>query len=163
MLAFREVGEANLNLDGSDGRWCVDLIHAALLIIPLAAIYPRSRIHISYTGIRRKAGTASLKLALEILLNEPCYHMYEVFQDASRGKEWQRIYKEIQAGNDYPGFDNVFKGYGAAVDAPASEVWPWILKQYPDIKVCEPCFRIHSSTDNDGIPHTAGHPYSPPW
>lgn len=63
--------------------------------------------------------------------------MHEVFQAASRGKEWQRIYKEIEAGNDHPGFDYVFKGYGAAVDAPASEIWPWILKQYPDVKVCE--------------------------
>lgn len=61
--------------------------------------------------------------------------MYEVFLDAKKGKEWQRIYREIESGNDYPGFDDVFKGYGAAVDAPASEVWPYILKQYPNIKV----------------------------
>lgn len=59
----------------------------------------------------------------------------QVFEDADRSKEWQRIYKEIVAGNDSPDFTEVFRGFPSAVDAPASEVWQAILKQYPDVKV----------------------------
>jgi len=89
--------------------------------------------------------------------------MFEVFLDASHGKEWQRIYREIESGNDFPGFDDVFKGYGAAVDAPASEVWPWILKQYPDIKVSGVSPELVSCPCTQEVSAFSGNSDSPPW
>ena len=61
--------------------------------------------------------------------------MFVVLEDAKRSKEWQRIYAEIERGNDNPGFGNVFDGFRAAVDAPAETVWQEIYRANPNIKV----------------------------
>jgi hypothetical protein len=80
------------------------------------------------------AGTASLRAALEIL-GYPCYHMFVVLEDVKRSREWQRIYAELERGNEYPGFDAMFAGYRAAVDAPAETVWKSVLRAHPNDKV----------------------------
>lgn len=82
------------------------------------------------------AGTASMRAALEIL-GYRCYHMFEVFENAQRSRDWQKIYTDIENGRK-PDFDHVFQGYGAAVDAPVEAVWRDVVKAHPDIKVCLP-------------------------
>jgi hypothetical protein len=74
-----------------------------------------------------RTGTLSLKLALERLLGAPCYHMMEVFTHPEHAAYW------ISAGRgEMPDWDEVFKGYVAAVDWPACAWWPEISAKYPD-------------------------------
>ena len=58
-------------------------------------------------------GTMSLKLALETLGFDKCYHMFEVrqnpghaaiWQDAARGKavDWDRLFQGYQSSVDWP-------------------------------------------------------------
>jgi len=74
-----------------------------------------------------RTGTMSLKLALEKLLDGPCYHMLEVFprpdhivmwQDAIDGKE--------------PDWNGLFEGFTAAVDWPVAAFWRDLADAYPN-------------------------------
>src|SRR5438270_9278104 len=58
-----------------------------------------------------RTGTHSLKLALERLLGEPCYHMIEVFGHPEHVGMWHQAVR-----GDMPDWDELFAGYGAAVD-----------------------------------------------
>jgi hypothetical protein len=89
-----------------------------------------------------RTGTASLKKALETLGYDPCYHMYEVFQNPQDIKKWTEV-AAADNGRDYD-FEQVFtpndnrnggKRYTAAVDHPASGYYKQLLKQYPKAKV----------------------------
>lgn len=74
-----------------------------------------------------RTGTHSLKLALEQLLASPCYHMLEVFGRPDDVPRWQA------AVDGEPGaWDQIFDGYSAAVDWPASAFWKPISEAYPD-------------------------------
>jgi hypothetical protein len=74
-----------------------------------------------------RTGTHSLKLALEQLLGEPCYHMVEVFGRPDDVPRWQRV-----VDGDPGPWDDIFDGYAAAVDWPASGWWKPISDAYPD-------------------------------
>lgn len=74
-----------------------------------------------------------MRKALDIL-GYRCYHMFEVLEDAQRSRDWQSIYQQIEAGQ-HPSFDGIFKGYTAAVDAPAETVWKEIFRDNPNVKV----------------------------
>lgn len=77
-----------------------------------------------------RTGTLSLKGALEKLLGAPCYHMMEVFLHPEHASHW------IAAGRgEMPDWDEVFKGYVAAVDWPPCAWWPEISAKYPDALV----------------------------
>ncbi len=71
--------------------------------------------------------THSLKLALEKLLGEPCYHMIEVFGHPEHVGLWH----QAVLGNP-PNWDELFSGYGAAVDWPAAAFWREQAEAYPD-------------------------------
>src|SRR5579872_4003416 len=74
-----------------------------------------------------RTGTNSLKLALEQLLGEPCYHMIEVFGHPDHVAMWhQAVQGTILI------WDELFAGYGAAVDRPAAAFWEEQSKAYPD-------------------------------
>jgi hypothetical protein len=77
-----------------------------------------------------RTGTMSLKLALERLLGEPCYHMVEVFSHPQHVPEWRSA-----ATGRMPDWNNLFSGYAAAVDWPASAFWPELSEAYPDALV----------------------------
>lgn len=80
-------------------------------------------------GIGR-TGTMSLKLALERLLGAPCYHMFEVrLHRRDHVPSWHRALDEP------PDWDELFEGYAAAVDWPASAFWPELAAAYPDAPV----------------------------
>lgn len=83
-----------------------------------------------------RTGTMSLKLALEKLLGAPCYHMIEVFTHPEHVSHWHSA-----ALGRMPDWRQVFDGYAAAVDWPASAFWPELIEAYPDALV------VHSVRD----------------
>ncbi len=77
-----------------------------------------------------RTGTFSLKLALQRLLNAPCYHMSEVFNNPEHIGVW-----EAAAGGDLPEWNDLFAGYQATVDWPAVAFWTELIDAYPDAVV----------------------------
>ena len=72
----------------------------------------------------------SLKLALETLLGEPCYHMGEVFAHPEHTPVWHAAAK-----GEMPDWPSFFKGYAATVDWPAAAFWPELSKAFPEAPV----------------------------
>ena len=77
-----------------------------------------------------RTGTLSLKLALERLLGEPCYHMVEVLSHPEHIPLWYKAFK----GNT-PDWNKIFNGFKAAVDEPASCFWKEISQAFPNALV----------------------------
>ena len=75
-----------------------------------------------------RTGTTSLKLALEQLTGEPCYHMTEVFPRAETHLPlWQRVVDgEIEL------IDEILEGFGSTVDWPSSIFWREHAEHHPD-------------------------------
>ena len=76
-----------------------------------------------------RTGTASIKIALEMLGFGRCYHMGEVMNDISAADRW------IAAAKGAPDWDRIFDGYAAAVDYPAATFWRELADYYPEAKV----------------------------
>ncbi|MGE4058333.1 MAG: sulfotransferase family protein, partial [Sphingomonadales bacterium] len=76
-----------------------------------------------------RTGTLSLKLALETLGFDPCYHMMEVIERGF-GQTWHDIVFGAE-----PDWDRVFDGYRATVDWPACNFYGELAERYPDSKV----------------------------
>jgi hypothetical protein len=77
-----------------------------------------------------RTGTNSLKLALERLLDAPCYHMTEVFGHPDDIAVWQAA---VDGGTvDWLA---LLDGYGACVDWPGCAFWPALADAYPDALV----------------------------
>src|SRR5207237_3883303 len=74
-----------------------------------------------------RTGTHSLKLALEQLLEGPCYHMLEVFQHPEHIPLWHAAAKGTM-----PDWDELFADYVAVVDWPAASFWREISGANPD-------------------------------
>lgn len=74
-----------------------------------------------------RTGTHSLKIALQALLGEPCYHMVEVFQHPEHVPTWHAA-----ARGEAVDWDALLAGYGAAVDWPASAFWFELSQANPD-------------------------------
>lgn len=83
------------------------------------------------SGVGR-TGTFSLKLALEELGFNKCYHMYELFQNPSGIKYFQ----QAERGEDV-NWDELFAGYKSAVDYPVARYYKQIMKYYPDAKIIQ--------------------------
>jgi sulfotransferase family protein len=77
-----------------------------------------------------RTGTLSLKSALEKLLGAPCYHMQEVFSHPEHVPLW----RDAALGR-MPDWNELFRGYAAAVDWPASAFWREQSQAYPDALV----------------------------
>ena len=77
-----------------------------------------------------RTGTTSLKLALETLLGEPCYHMYEAMNRPGDAAGWQLV----ADGHD-PGWDRLLAGWGATVDWPTAAFYAEQADAFPDAKV----------------------------
>lgn len=77
-----------------------------------------------------RTGTLSLKLALEKLGFDKCYHMMEVFEHRDHLSQWSKL----QAGQTID-FDQLFEGYQASVDWPSCNFWREQLANYPDARV----------------------------
>jgi hypothetical protein len=74
-----------------------------------------------------RTGTNSLKVALEQLLGEPCYHMSEVGNHPEHAGLWAAAYA-----GEATNWDELFTGYAAAVDWPAAGLWQKTAEAYPD-------------------------------
>ena len=77
-----------------------------------------------------RTGTMSLKIALERLLGEPCYHMAEVFGHSEHTSVWHAA-----ARGQMPDWRGFFQGYAAAVDWPVAAFWPELSQVFPDAPV----------------------------
>ena len=99
-----------------------------------------------------RTGTNSLKEALEILLDGPCYHMFEVgdnddlmltpcWKDASRNKTKQQFTHSeawcamADGRADEVDLDRLLQGYKACVDWPSAAFFAELMAQYPRAKV----------------------------
>jgi hypothetical protein len=65
-----------------------------------------------------RTGTNSLKLALELLLGAPCYHMFEVVGRPGDTHVWHAAVR-----GEAVDFASLLEGYGATVDWPAAAFW----------------------------------------
>jgi len=74
-----------------------------------------------------RTGTHSLKVALEQLLGEPCYHMIEVFANPAHVPMWHQAVR-----GEMPDWDELFSGYDAAVDWPSAAFWEAQAAAYPE-------------------------------
>jgi hypothetical protein len=74
-----------------------------------------------------RTGTHSLKVALEQLIGEPCYHMIEVFAHPEHVPQWRAA--ALDEPLDWP---QLLAGYGATVDWPGGAFWREIGAAYPD-------------------------------
>ena len=77
-----------------------------------------------------RTGTNSLKLALEILLGGPCYHMFELMQRRGDLPMWQAA-----VAGEAVDWKALLKDYVATVDWPACAFWRQISAAYPDAVV----------------------------
>ena len=77
-----------------------------------------------------RTGTNSLKLALERLLGEPCYHMIEVFSHPDHVATWTAAGR-----GEAVDWDALFAGFGATVDWPSATFWREIADAQPDAVV----------------------------
>src|SRR3954467_4169058 len=77
-----------------------------------------------------RTGTHSLKLALERLLGEPCYHMAEVFEHLDHIPTWHAAIRGEQV-DWQPGLG----GYAAIVDWRGAAVWRELHAAYPEALV----------------------------
>jgi hypothetical protein len=77
-----------------------------------------------------RTGTNSLKLALERLLGEPCYHMYELRRRPSDLAGWERALR-----GEPLDWGELLEGFGASVDWPAAAFWGELHRANPDAVV----------------------------
>jgi hypothetical protein len=77
-----------------------------------------------------RTGTHSLKLALERLLGQPCYHMVEVFQHLDHIPTWHAAIR-----GEPVDWQPVLGDYAAIVDWPGGLMWRELMSAYPDALV----------------------------
>jgi len=77
-----------------------------------------------------RTGTHTLKLALQHLGFSKCYHMEELVMNPESLHYWEdaRHGKQVN-------WDELFKGYRAAVDFPTNMFYTDLMQHYPDAKV----------------------------
>ena len=74
-----------------------------------------------------RTGTHSLKVALERLLSQPCYHMFETIEHPEHFSVWLDA---VQGRS--PDWGRFLRGYGAAVDEPTAHFWQELSSVFPD-------------------------------
>lgn len=86
-------------------------------------------LHVIGAGFGR-TGTSSLKAALEQLGFGPCYHMLEVMAHPEHSALWLAANR-----GERVVWQEIFRGYSAAVDWPACVFWRELLQEYPEARV----------------------------
>jgi hypothetical protein len=78
-----------------------------------------------------RTGTMSLKVTLEELGFDPCYHMIELFEHPEHVKRWEAAVR----GEKPVDWDEMFAGYRATVDWPGAAFYKELTQRYPEAKV----------------------------
>ncbi|MFI6744434.1 sulfotransferase family protein [Nonomuraea sp. NPDC050451] len=80
-----------------------------------------------------RTGTSSMQAALQRLGFAPCYHMMEIFRHPDHVPRWLAVAAgKVTTRRDW---DQVFAGYRATQDWPASHYWRELADTYPQAKV----------------------------
>ncbi|VDP70662.1 unnamed protein product [Echinostoma caproni] len=87
-----------------------------------------------------RTGTLSLKIALEILYEKPCYHMTEIaHKHLDHVKLWielhDRLVQDMDTELPQDVIRRIFKGYQLTTDHPGCVIYKQLMKMYPDAKV----------------------------
>lgn len=77
-----------------------------------------------------RTGTSSFKLALDELGCGPCYHNTTLWERPAHVDLWQAV-----ADGHGPAWDEIFAGFGSAVDWPASIYYEQLAQAYPEAKI----------------------------
>lgn len=77
-----------------------------------------------------RTGTNSLKLALERLTGERCYHMIEVFRRPDDVPLWRASFE-----GRAPDWRSLFADFGASVDWPAAARWRELAATWPEAPI----------------------------
>jgi hypothetical protein len=77
-----------------------------------------------------RTGTSSFKLALEQLGCGPCYHNMTLWERPAHVDLWQAV-----ADGKGPAWQEIFAGFGSAVDWPASIYYEPLMQAYPEAKI----------------------------
>lgn len=77
-----------------------------------------------------RTGTHSLKLALERLGVGPCHHMSELIQHPEQVSGWEDVFEDRPVD-----WEEIFKGYRSAADAPTCFVYKELAERYPNAKL----------------------------
>ena len=77
-----------------------------------------------------RTGTASMKMALEILGLGPCHHMKELLAKPAQLALWRSVSR-----GDKPDWNAAFAGYRCAVDWPSAFFWRELSVFYPHAKI----------------------------
>ena len=78
-----------------------------------------------------RTGTMSLKMALELLYDKPCFHMVELLKQPKRLKHL----KTAAHTNQKHEWDSLFHGFETVVDYPCCLYYKELMEVYPDAKV----------------------------
>ena len=81
------------------------------------------------TGFGR-TGTHSLKIALEMLGQGPCYHMMEVFAHPDHITVWDQLAADTRQDIDAP-----LTGFPSTVDWPTTYFWRGLMARNPSAKI----------------------------
>ena len=71
-----------------------------------------------------------MRAALNMLGVGPCHHMRELFTHPDQVTQWRAIAKGAR-----PDWDEVYEGYGAAIDWPTCYFWRELADYYPNAKI----------------------------
>lgn len=77
-----------------------------------------------------RTGTHSLKVALELLLDGPCYHMIEAFEHPEHVPLWRDAFR-----GETEGLASIMSGYVATVDWPGGACWRELRELAPEAPV----------------------------
>lgn len=77
-----------------------------------------------------RTGTLSLKLALEELGFDPCYHMIETREHPEHDAMWLALARE-----EISGWRPMLEGYASTVDWPTTYFWKRLAADNPDAKI----------------------------
>ncbi len=77
-----------------------------------------------------RTATNTLKISLEQLGFDKCYHMYEVFERPHHASEWLKA-----ARGEAVDWETLFEGFKSGVDWPLSFFWRELSETYPEAKI----------------------------
>eukprot|EP01113_Clastostelium_recurvatum_P048031 TRINITY_DN8655_c0_g1_i7.p1 TRINITY_DN8655_c0_g1~~TRINITY_DN8655_c0_g1_i7.p1 ORF type:complete len:252 (+),score=34.26 TRINITY_DN8655_c0_g1_i7:348-1103(+) len=77
-----------------------------------------------------RSGTSSTKQALEMLGFDPVFHMIQIFSQPDRAPVFERALR-----GEKIDLRQAFLGFGSSLDAPASDLFASMAREWPDAKV----------------------------